>query len=33
MKEIHDGFENMAAEREVKFWLTESLYIFWNNET
>lgn len=33
IKEIHDGFENMASEGKVKFWFTESLYMFWNNAT
>lgn len=28
IKEIHDGFGNIAAEREAKFWFTEYLYIF-----
>lgn len=33
MKEIHDGSQSVAAEGKVKFWFTESLYIFWNNAT
>lgn len=31
IKEIHNGFANMAAEGEERFCFTESLYMFWNN--